>query len=143
MEYLVGSFVALVGASLFYYSINKFNKTNKPVKLAVSQSRTHQMFAPILLNIKDYRPKNTQSYEHLDSSKVKILFTEDNQAFWINDNALLRADVDPTTGLIIEESTKKVDTMGMDKVELNEMMFIVDKLTEGKNDYWGPGNSQF
>jgi hypothetical protein len=77
---------------------------------------------------------------HYDGTKVRILFTDD-QAYWIKDNAVFAAPLDPESGLILDDHAKEVDMMGMDKVQLNEMMFIVDKLTEGKeNDNRSSGN---
>lgn len=51
------------------------------------------------------------------------------KAYWITDNAVFVADVDDQG--IIEESKKVVDTMAMDDVQLKEIEFIVNKLTEG------------
>jgi hypothetical protein len=36
--------------------------------------------------------------------------------------------------LINKEAAEQVDTMGMDKVQLDKMLFIMDKLREGIND---------
>ncbi len=44
-----------------------------------------------------------------------------------------------TDGKIDEENKIRVDMMAMDKVELDKMIFIVDKLTEGLTD--DSGNS--
>lgn len=142
MEYLAGSLITFVGISVFYYLFKLLNTNvaNK-IKLKSSQSYNHKLFAPILLDIRDYRPRNTQSTQHQESNKTRILFTQDT-AYWIKDNAVYCANVDPQTGLILEESTKEVDTMGMDKVQLDEMMFIVEQLTEGqRDDNWSSGDS--
>lgn len=140
MEYLIGSFITLIGVASFYYVHYQISNISKPIKLKASQSRSHDMFAPILLNIGDYRKINTQAMNHFDSTKLKILFTE-TDAYWIKDNAVFSAPIDQETGQVSEDQAKRVDMMGMDKVQLNEMMFIVEKLTEGKtNDNWGTGN---
>lgn len=84
--------------------------------------------------------KRTQSFVHLQKSQIKVLFTE-KYAYWISNNSVYRANLNEN-GLIIQESSQVLDMMGMDKVQLDEMMFIVEKLTEGKNsDYWNSGNS--
>jgi hypothetical protein len=63
----------------------------------------------------------------------------EHHAYWIANNALQVAKI--IDGIVQEDSAKKVDMMGMDKVELEEMIFIVEKLTEGKsNDRWSSGN---
>jgi hypothetical protein len=50
-------------------------------------------------------------------------------AYWIESNTVYSAKFD---GLeIIPETKKVVDMMGIDKVELDKMILIVDRLTEG------------
>jgi hypothetical protein len=46
-------------------------------------------------------------------------------------------------GKVQKETQKEVDTMSMDKVELKEMLFIVEKLREDSDDNWGSGQSKF
>lgn len=74
----------------------------------------------------------TQSTEHFDKSRVKVVIT-DSIAYWIKDNSVYQANI--INGIIQENSTKVVDMMALDDVKLRDMMFIIDKLTEGqKND---------
>jgi hypothetical protein len=61
-------------------------------------------------------------------------------AYWIKDSKVYRADL--LEGRVQEDSAKVLDMMALDKVELEEVIFIVDKLTEGKsNDNGNPRNS--
>ena len=61
-------------------------------------------------------------------------------AYWIKDNVFYEADV--VDGDVDKKTARQVDTMAMDKVQLNKMMSIVEKLTEGThNDYWDSGKS--
>jgi hypothetical protein len=60
---------------------------------------------------------------------VRAIAVED-QIYWIADNAFYTANI--VDGDIEENSTRLVDTMAMDKVQLEKMMFIVDKLREGE-----------
>ena len=137
MEYLIGGIVSGLLVSFAFYVFNKTIIKNKPIRVSISQSRTHYMLAPILLKSPG-KKKATQSLRHLEQNHIKVLFTG-LYAYWIRDNAVYRADI--KNGKIVEESTQKLDMMGMDKVQLNEMMFIVEQLTEGKNnDYWSSGN---
>ncbi len=55
------------------------------------------------------------------------------KAYWINDNKLFEAPISEE-GLIDYSSSSPIDTMTMDKVELDKISFIVEKLTEGDND---------
>lgn len=62
---------------------------------------------------------------------MRVLFVED-KAYWIKDNSVYSANV--FDGIVDEESAFKLDIMGMDAVELKEISFIVEKLTEGVDD---------
>jgi hypothetical protein len=73
----------------------------------------------------------TQSTNYLRKISTKILFFNDS-AYWIKDNALYTADL--IEGEVDEKSTRTVDTMGMDKVQLDKTIFIVSKLREGIDD---------
>lgn len=68
--------------------------------------------------------------------------TMDNQAFWIKDNTVFVSDVlDGDLSSINESTTRVVDMMTLDKVELDKMIFIIEKLTEGLlNDSGNSGN---
>lgn len=57
----------------------------------------------------------------------------DNLAYWISDNAVFVAGINED-GFIDKESARPIDTMGMDKVELDKIGFIVERLTEGNNN---------
>ena len=64
----------------------------------------------------------------------------DNQAYWIKDSIFYMADMSNDGG-VDKDTTRRVDTMTMDKVQLKKMMFIIEKLTEGlENDSWNSGN---
>jgi hypothetical protein len=73
----------------------------------------------------------TQSKMHHDKTNVKVIIL-DNQAYWIKDNIFYKAPLDGQS--IDKESAEQVDTIHMDKVQLDKMLFIMDKLREGIND---------
>jgi hypothetical protein len=73
----------------------------------------------------------TQSKMHYDKTNVKVIIL-DNQAYWIKDNIFYKAPIDGQS--IDKESAEQVDTIHMDKVQLDKMLFIMDKLREGIND---------
>jgi hypothetical protein len=75
--------------------------------------------------------RKTQSTQHMSKMTTRVLFLNDS-AYWIKNNALYVADL--INGEVVEESARKVDTMGMDKVQLDKTIFIVTKLTEGLED---------
>ena len=73
----------------------------------------------------------TQSKNHYDKTNLKVIIL-DNQAYWIKDNIFYRAPLIDQT--IDKESAEEVDTISMDKVQLDKMLFIMDKLREGISD---------
>jgi hypothetical protein len=81
-------------------------------------------------------PLDTQSRKILEKNQIRIIFSE-NTAYWIKNNMFLQADL--VDGEVDDSTTKVVDTMTMDEVELDKMIFIVQKLTEGiTNDGGNP-----
>jgi len=126
MEYLLGSLVTLVTMTIVSRLVRKTEKEIVPVKVNFSQSRKHEL-------IKDYifikqEATNTQSSKHYGKQWSKVVLSGD-MAYWIEDNTVYSAEHDGA-GIVIE--TKKiVDMMGIDKVELDKMILIVERLTEG------------
>jgi len=134
MEYLLGSLLTLITMSVVARFVRSPKNNPKKVRTNFSQSRQHEL-------INDYipiKPKKlkTQSTNHYQKQHTRIVFIGDT-AYWIEKNGLHKAQF--VDGKINEETKVKVDTMGMDKVELDKMIFIVDRLTEGLTD--DSGNS--
>ena len=82
----------------------------------------------------------TQAMKDIERNTLRILYFE-NKAYWIENNQLFEADA--PFGDIDKDSMVKVDTMGMDDVQLKRTMFIVERLREGlQNDLGYPGDTQ-
>jgi hypothetical protein len=103
-----------------------------------SKSKTQIISQAMLLHRFNYGKKysrritsRTQSKMHYDKTNVKVIIL-DNQAYWIKDNIFYKAPLDGQS--IDKESAEQVDTIHMDKVQLDKMLFIMDKLREGIND---------
>ena len=112
---------------LFLYSLASKSKNKTPI---VSQSMLLYRFN----NGKKYSRKivsKTQSKKHHDKNNVRVIIL-DSHAYWIKDNIFYKAPLDG--GVIDKESAEEVDTISMDKVQLDKMLFIMDKLREGIND---------
>lgn len=140
MEYLLGFFSGAVLMVLFYkFSIKNSLFSPFKIKIDYSQSYVFSTIKPfIALANEPFLPRNTQATKYEDSQSVKVVMT-DAQAYWIKDNVFYTADIDENH-FINKNSTRRVDTMSMDSVQLEKMMFIVDKLTEGGGDEnSGPG----
>ena len=88
--------------------------------------------APLLDYVpKEIHKKETQARKYMKQAWVRVVILDDN-AYWIKDNALYVAEL--VDGAVDKESTKRVDTMSMNKVELDKTMFVVEKLREGRGD---------
>jgi hypothetical protein len=137
MEYLIGSlltFVLLVSLRLF--ARKKINGFDTPI--TYSQSHVHELIRPFLPENEELQQvKVTQAAKHYDKTHIRVIMVQ-NKAYWIKDNILYTAAI--VDGEVDQDSAKEVDIMSMDKVQLDKMMFIVDKLIEGTtNDYWNTG----
>ena len=73
----------------------------------------------------------TQSKNHYDKTNVKVIIV-DSHAYWIKDNIFYKAPL--VNELIDKNLAEQVDTIHMDRVQLDKMLFIMDKLREGIND---------
>lgn len=136
MEYFLGSFVTFVVIIIIGYLVKNDKQDSKTFTfLKYSQSYTHDLIAPFMPTNKELTLLNgrpTQSGKHDKSNQVRVLIARD-KAYWIRNNTFYTAEVE--NGEVIKETTKQVDTMAMDKVQLDEMVFIVEQLTRGiEND---------
>jgi hypothetical protein len=135
MEYLLGSLVTLLTVVIANKIISKRIAEARLVKTPIySQSFVHNLMSPYIPTneeLKNQSLKKTQSSKLIAKNLVRVLFTED-KAYWIKDNTVYTANL--IDGLVDEESTLRVDMMAMDTVQLKEMSFIVEKLTEGVDD---------
>ncbi len=73
----------------------------------------------------------SQSKNHEKETNVRVIIV-DGQAYWIKDNIFYNAPL--LNDMVDKESAQRVDTTHMDKVQLDQMLFILDKLREGISD---------
>lgn len=110
-------------------------------KIFLSQAYVYNLIKPALPILEAFAEKEqtpSQALKHEAQKFTKVLVLED-VAYWIKDNKVYYANIqeDKIDGF----STSVVDTMGMDEVQLDKMIFIIDKLTEGTdNDRSNSGN---
>lgn len=134
LGFTLGCTITFVAAYAYRYIVGN------PIsyKPHASQSRSHRLMAPVTFPIEQYKQLYSQSSKFYDSHQLRILYTNDN-AYWIENNSVYKAKVE--NNLVIENSEEKLDILSMNDVELEEVMFIVEKLTEGlRDDRWNPGN---
>lgn len=139
MEFVLGALttilIIVVANRILRVPLAKIQNT----KIRYSQSHVYSLISPILDYVPDM-PKETpvrQSNNFMKDSYTRVLILDDN-AYWIKDQALYTAEI--MDGMVNKETTRRVDTMTMDKVELDKTMFIVEKLREGlDSDSGGSG----
>lgn len=128
MEYLIGAIVTTATILLTYRWLIVSSVAKKSVKVFASQSRTNELIKSFFIKNESFPAATTQSMKHFDSINLRILILEE-EAYWIKNNAVFVAEI--INGEIEKDTAKEVDTMAMDKVQLNKLMFIVEKLKEG------------
>jgi len=131
MEYFLGSAITIL--SLFIFNKMLKNIVNDKIVVPVfTQSSKVELLKNYLISVITKQPeKETQSRNDLKKNSMKAFFLG-KDVYWIEGGFLFTAKINNNE---IEESTKKiVDTHSIDKVELDKISFIVDKLTEGNED---------
>jgi len=104
----------------------------------MTQSMIHNQYSKQRKYIEKIN-KKSQSRIRQEKENVKVIIVEDT-AYWIKDNAFYTAPM--VDNLINKDYAIQVDTSNMDKVQLDKMLFILDKLREGiSNDSRGAGNA--
>lgn len=121
---------------LFGYTVYNRPKSNKNIPI-VSQSVILHRYVQNKQYGKNLKIK-TQSRKHHDEINIKVIIVDDN-AYWIKDNIFYTAPM--LNEHVDSDYVEQVDTMNMDKVQLEQMLFIMDKLREGiDNDSRSPGD---
>lgn len=139
MKYFLGSLSTLIILIVIgKYSMPKINNIHN-FKLEYRQSHIFEIVKPILPPPSEIKKKkDSQSNKLEEKTNIKVIIMN-GQAFWIKDNVFYVADMNGP--IIDKDTTRRVDTMGMDKVELDRMLFIMDQLTDRKiNDSGSSGN---
>jgi hypothetical protein len=132
-EYFIGFLVAIAMLVVFRLLGPRIIRDDYGTRIRYSQSHIHdiirdnlpdEMFAPI--------KKPRQSSGHEKKNNLKVVFV-DKEAYWIKENKLFIADHEG--GIVKEGTARRVDTIGMDRVQLEKVIYIVDILNErNQND---------
>lgn len=142
MEYLIGFLISLVVMYGFFKAQQAYNIIYEhPIKvIRYSQSHVHSLISPLLPKPEKIKKiKKTQSVFHNENSHIRVIIMDD-MAYWIKDNTFYTANMS-MDGTVDKDTTRTVDTMGMNKVQLDKMIFIIDRLREGNlNDSGSTGN---
>ncbi len=132
---MLGSIFMLIVLFIFTRMIKQTN-IQKPSPVIYNQSRINEITNRQLAekNI----VKKTQSTVHFRKYNMIKVITIDDIAYWIENNALYQANT--INRNILQETKKRVDTHSLDGVELDKIIFIVDRLTKGNDDSSNTGH---
>ncbi len=136
MEYLLGSTVTALTILVMYRWLERKHSNRKQIKVDIRQSKNFKNTMSFFVPEPSFETAKTQALKYFDKVHLRVLVLDGN-AYWIVNNIFYTADI--INGDIDRDTTREVDTMTMDKVQLKKMMYIVEKLTEGLNN--DSGNS--
>lgn len=130
MKYYVGFVFAFLLINIVSKLQNKYNIFND-FKKVNKNTQSHKLFIRSALgkiNSVETKKLETQAQKHEKKTRIKVIIMDD-QAYWVKDNVFYTADM--TDGDVNKNTTRIVDTMTMSKVQLDKMVFIMDRLREG------------
>jgi hypothetical protein len=132
MEYFLGSALTMLAMFITTRLILPRTLKTKVNNFRYSQSHIHTLVMPFIPDLKTYRKKMiTQSSKHEERINIRVVIL-DNKAYFVKDGGFYCADMDGD--FIDKQSATVVDTIGMDKVQLDKMLFIMDQLRDGKKN---------
>lgn len=114
---------------LFYIYVLRNNIKNNKQPI-VSQSMLQYRYSTREKNSRRLNRKS-QSRNYYNETNTKVILF-DNNAYWIKNNIFYKAPL--VDQAINKDAAEQVDTIHMDRVELDKMLFIMDRLREGIND---------
>lgn len=132
MEYFLGSAITMIAMFITTRLILPRTLKVKTTNFRYSQSHIHTLIMPLLPEIKSYKKKMvTQSSKHDEKINIKVVIF-DNKAYFVKDGTFYCAEMNGD--FIDKNSATVVDTIGMDRVQLDKMLFIMDQLRDGKKN---------
>ena len=123
----IGTTVVVLLIFYIYLLKNRIRNNREPI---ISQAMLQHRYSSRKNNSRRLKTKTQSQIQH-DKTNIKVIIF-DRSAYWIKDNIFYKAPL--VDDLINKDAAEQVDTMGMDKVQLDKMLFIMDKLREGIND---------
>lgn len=142
MEYFVWVIPALIVLLIFsfiFIKLNRYAFVSKKIKIVHRQSDNHIFLKQFLNHNQKLNNKTSQSKKREDDKTLKVLFTDENKAYWINNNIFYVSEI--INGIPDFENAQQINTENMSKTELDKMLFILDNLRRGdKNERGSSGN---
>lgn len=132
MEYFLGSAITLIVMFITTRLISSQKNTINDNPFRYSQSHIHEIISPLIPDLKNYKKVvSRQSTNQEEKTNIKVVIF-DNKAYFVKDGIFYCAEMHGSE--IDGANATSVDTMGMDKVQLDKMLFIMDQLREGKKN---------
>jgi len=132
MEYFLGSVITMLAMFFATKLISSEKKVLQPNPFRYSQSHIHEIVSPLIPHLKEYKKfVRRQSTNQEEKTNIKVIIFDD-KAYFVKDATFYCADMHGTE--IDGANATVVDTMGMDKVQLDKMLFIMDQLRDGKKN---------
>lgn len=140
MEYFLGSVITMVAMFFATKLISSEKNVIKENPFRYSQSHIHEIISPLVPNLRQYKKIiKRQSNNQEEKTNIKVIIF-DNKAYFVKDGTFYCADMNGTE--IDGANATLVDTMGMDRVQLDKMLFIMDQLRDGKKNDSGDSGDQ-
>lgn len=140
MEYFLGSAITMIAMFITTRLISSQKNTVTKSPFRYSQSHIHEIISPLVPDIRNYKkPVIRQSTHQEEKTNIKVVIF-DNKAYFVKDGTFYCAEMHGTE--IDGANATLVDTIGMDKVQLDKMLFIMDQLRDGKKDDSGDSRNQ-
>jgi uncharacterized membrane protein YhiD involved in acid resistance len=137
MNNLYGAIGTTITVLMLFYIYLLRSRVKNSKQDIISQSMLQHRYSNRKNNSRRLKTKS-QSKIHFDKTNIKVIIF-DNSAYWIKDNIFYKAPL--VNQLIDKDAAEQVDTIHMDKVQLDKMLFIMDRLREGiKDDSRGSGD---
>ena len=132
MEYFLGSILTMIGMFVTTRLVSSQKTIINDNPFRYSQSHIHETISPLIPNLKFYKKEIVrQSTNQEEKTNIKVVIF-DNKAYFVKDGTFYCAEMHGTE--IDGANATLVDTMGMDKVQLDKMLFIMDQLRDGKKN---------
>lgn len=140
MEYFLGSAITLIAMFVTTRLVASYSNPINLSPFRYSQSQIHETVAPLLPDLTNYKKIiKRQSTNQEEKTNIKVVIF-DNKAYFVKDGTFYCADMYGTE--IDGANARSVDTMGMDKVQLDKMLFIMDQLRDGKKNDSGDSRNK-
>jgi hypothetical protein len=140
MEYLIGSFTTFL-LILSISFLKRADVVKQKVTVRYSQSHIFDLVQPLLppISNRTIKKRISQSTKYDEKTNIRVIIV-DGTAYWVKENVFYKANV--MGDGVDSDTTQVVDTIGMSKVELDQMLFIMDRLKEGLEDDRGSSRNE-